>query len=84
MATITCAKCGQAKESLAAPPVGGELGQKIAERICQDCWNEWREQSGRLINHYGLNLGIPEHRTELRRAMKEFLGFEPATDKAPG
>jgi Fe-S cluster biosynthesis and repair protein YggX len=82
MATVTCAKCGEAKEALASPPVGGELGQTIATRICQDCWNEWRETSARLINHYGLNLGLPEHRAELRRAMKEFLQLEPAADQA--
>ncbi len=32
--------------------------------------------SGNLINHHGLNLGMPEHRAQLRAAMKEFLSLE--------
>ena len=76
MATLTCRRCNQTKDGLDQPPVGGELGQTIVATVCADCWGEWRETSARLINHYGLNLGQPEHRTELRRAMKEFLGLE--------
>jgi Fe-S cluster biosynthesis and repair protein YggX len=72
---ITCTRCSQDKPALDEPPVGGELGKTIVERICADCWGEWRETSSRLINHYGLNLGLPDHRQELRKAMKEFLGL---------
>ena len=75
MTTIACTRCKQRKEPLSEPPVGGQLGQAIIERICADCWEEWRETSARLINHYGLNLGIPDHRAELRRVMKEFLSL---------
>jgi hypothetical protein len=35
-----------------------------------------------LINHYGLNLGHPEHRAELRRVMKEFLGLAEEAPRA--
>lgn len=76
MATITCIRCKENKEQLAAPPVGGDLGQSIQAGICKDCWAEWRETSSRLINHYNLNLGLPDHRAEIRRVMKEFLGLE--------
>ena len=73
MAAITCVRCGESKESLGEPPVGGELGQTIVARVCADCWGEWRETSARLINHYGLNLSVPDHRQQLRKVMKEFL-----------
>ena len=76
MPVLTCTRCHQTKEALAEAPVGGQLGQAIIERICTDCWEEWRETSARLINHYGLNLGIPDHRAELRRVMKEFLSIQ--------
>ena len=76
MATITCDRCSQDKDQLEDVPMGGDLGQKIAETICSDCWGEWRTMSGQLINHHGLNLGTPEHRAEMRRVMKEFLGLE--------
>jgi len=74
--TIVCRKCGESKTPLDAPPVGGELGQTIVSSVCADCWTEWRETSARLINHYGLNLGLPDHRQELRRAMREFLNLD--------
>ena len=76
MTSITCIRCKQSKDQLGEPPVGGALGQSIQSSVCADCWNEWRETSARLINHYGLNLGLPDHRQELRRVMKEFLGLE--------
>lgn len=78
--TITCHRCHQTTDPLDEPPMGGPLGERIVAEICPDCWLEWREQSTKLINHYGLNLGSPEHRKELRRVMKEFLGLE---DPAP-
>ena len=80
MATIVCTKCNESKEPLGEPPTGGVLGQTLVERICLDCWDQWRETSAQLINHYGLNLGAPEHREQLRKAMKEFLGLEEKPD----
>jgi Fe-S cluster biosynthesis and repair protein YggX len=76
---ITCIRCKQTKAQLPSPPTGGQLGLDIQSSVCSDCWNEWRETSARLINHYGLNLGQPDHRQELRRVMKEFLGLAPST-----
>ena len=76
MATIKCDRCTNEKEQLEEVPMGGPLGEKIVETICSECWAEWRETSGQLINHHGLNLGTPEHRAQLRTVMKEFLGLE--------
>lgn len=75
MATVTCARCQEIKESLPRQPVGGPLGEMILARICPDCWQEWTATSARIINHYGLNLGHPGHRQQLREAMKDFLNL---------
>ena len=83
MKTVSCARCGEQKAALDAAPVGGEAGQAILASICSDCWAEWQEQSGRLINHYGLVLGDPAHRRYLRSAMKEFLGLATAAGDEP-
>ena len=77
MPDLLCVRCGERREALAAPPMGGELGQKIFSGICARCWNDWREESARLINHYGLSLGAPAHRERLRTEMKEFLRLVP-------
>jgi len=73
---ILCSRCHETKPALDEPPVGGVLGETIAARICAECWDEWRAASTQLSNHYGLNLGLPEHREQLRKVMKEFLGLE--------
>ena len=52
------------------------MGQRILEGVCAECWAEWREASPRVINHYGLVMGNPEHRAQLRVAMLEFLGLD--------
>ena len=77
MATsVVCARCEQEREGLEQPPMGGAHGQEILESVCRDCWQEWRETSALLINHYGLVLGNPAHRQQLRQAMREFLNLD--------
>ncbi len=77
MATnIVCARCGQERERLEQPPMGGAIGHKVQENACRECWQEWRDTSARLINHYGLALGNPAHRQQLRVAMREFLDLD--------
>ena len=56
--------------------MGGAGGQQVLESVCAACWLEWRETSEQLINHYGLVLGNPAHRQQLRLAMREFLNLE--------
>lgn len=75
-ATVICSRCEEEKPALDAPPIGGAIGQRVLEGVCAGCWSEWREASPRIINHYGLVLGNPEHRAQLRVAMLEFLGLD--------
>ena len=74
--TVICSRCEQEKPALDAAPMGGAMGQRLLEGVCADCWAEWREASARVINHYGLVLGNPDHRAQLRVAMREFLGLD--------
>jgi len=73
---VMCARCEQEREGLEQPPMGGAGGQRVLERVCAACWQEWRETSAQLINHYGLVLGDPAQRQQLRLAMWEFLNLE--------
>jgi Fe-S cluster biosynthesis and repair protein YggX len=52
------------------------MGQQVLKNVCQTCWAEWRETSAQLINHYGLVMGDPRTRAEMRRVMREFLNLE--------
>lgn len=72
MTMIVCSRCGETKPQLLIKPPG-KYGVTLQEKVCEDCWNEWREMVPKVINHYGLNLGIPEDRVQLQTAMLEFL-----------
>jgi len=74
--TVVCSRCDQEKPALDSAPMGGAMGARVLEGVCAECWAEWREASPRVINHYGLVLGNPEHRAQLRVAMLEFLGLD--------
>ncbi len=80
--TVECVRCEGEKDGLESPPMGGATGQRLMESVCQDCWQEWRETSAQIINHYGLVLGNPQHRAELRRLMREFLNLEETSAEA--
>ncbi len=79
---ITCVKCKEEKDGLESAPLGGPTGQKVLESVCGECWHEWQETSARLINHHGLTLANPEHRKQLREAMRDFLSLNE--DSSPG
>jgi Fe-S cluster biosynthesis and repair protein YggX len=76
VATITCSRCNQQRDSLERAPISGALGQSVLEHTCGECWSEWREESVRIINHYGLQPIDPAHRARLYEYMREFLKIE--------
>lgn len=53
--TIKCRRCGSDKPTLGKAPFRTELGTRIQEQICSDCWAEWLKHQTLLINHYGLD-----------------------------
>jgi len=52
------------------------VGRLVYENVCQQCWNEWFEQSVNVINHYGLNPAIREDREQLYEVMVDYLGLQ--------
>jgi Fe-S cluster biosynthesis and repair protein YggX len=73
MPTITCARCGKAKDGFDRSPFPGAVGARILEGTCRDCWGDWLKQQTMLINHYGLNVMDPQARQFLTRNMQAFL-----------
>ena len=53
--TIECRRCGPEKPTLAKPPFRNDLGKRIQEQICAECWTDWLQHQTLLINHYGLD-----------------------------
>ena len=73
MPTITCTRCGQSRDQLTRPPLPGDLGNRIYDTICQDCWKEWLRQQTAVINHYGLDLLDAKARQFLTQQTEAFL-----------
>ncbi|HUY77443.1 MAG TPA: oxidative damage protection protein [Ktedonobacterales bacterium] len=81
---VMCAKLKRELPGLEKPPFPGELGQRIYDRISQQAWEMWQEQSRLVINHYGLNLADPDARQIMRQQMEEFLfGDESGGEDKP-
>ena len=55
-----CIRCGKKNEPLGYAPVPNELGTRISEEICKDCWKEWQQKQMQLINHFGLDVTNPD------------------------
>ena len=70
---------GRARQ-LPKPPTNDDLGRRIYESVCADCWNDWfRVYSIKVINELRLDLSTEQGQAEYDRHMNEFLGFsEPA------
>lgn len=81
--TVTCGRCGKAKEGFDRAPFPGAIGARVLEGTCRDCWGDWLKQQTMLINHYGLNVMDPQARQFLTRNMEAFLfrsGSQDAVD----
>jgi Fe-S cluster biosynthesis and repair protein YggX len=72
----TCMAGSRARQ-LGGPPFNDELGRRIYESVCADCWNDWfRNYSIKVINELRLDLSTEHGQAEYDRYMREFLGLE--------
>src|SRR5262245_1913238 len=72
----TCMSRGNTRQ-LPAPPLPDEIGQRIYETICAECWNDWfRNYSTKVINELRLDLSTEYGQEEYDRHMRDFFGFE--------
>jgi tetratricopeptide (TPR) repeat protein len=72
----TC-MAGSRARRLSAPPFNDEVGKRIAESVCADCWADWvKNYSVKVINELRLDLRTDHGEAEYNRYMREFLGIE--------
>jgi len=71
-----CPSGPQARQ-LKAPPMKDEIGRRIYETVCADCWTDWmKNYSIKVINELRLDLSTERGQEEYDRYMREFLGLE--------
>ena len=69
-----CDRCDRKNpDQIERQPFPNELGERIVETICADCWEEWKQHQMLLINHYGLKLNEPNAREFLYENLRAFL-----------
>ena len=70
---------GARARQLPSPPMPDEIGQKIHDSVCADCWNDWfGNYSIKVINELHLDLSTERGQGEYDKHMREFLGLEEA------
>jgi Fe-S cluster biosynthesis and repair protein YggX len=68
---------GQFARHLAKPPMPDELGKKIFDNICADCWEYWfKDLSIKVINEMRLDLSTEKGQEVYDNIMRETLGIE--------
>jgi Fe-S cluster biosynthesis and repair protein YggX len=61
---------------LPRPPMNDELGRRIYESVCAECWDYWlRNLSIKVINEMRLDLGDERHAETYDQIMRETLGL---------
>ncbi len=67
---------GSHARQMEKPPMGGEIGQQLQEKVCADCWNYWlRDLSIKVINEMRLDLSTEQGAEVYDQIMRESLGL---------
>lgn len=67
---------GPRARPLPAPPMSDDLGRRIQESVCADCWQDWlRNYSIKVINELRLDLSSERGQELYDQYMMEFLGL---------
>lgn len=67
---------GAHARQLARPPMNDDIGRKIYEQVCADCWDYWlRNLSIKVINEMRLDLSTEQGADVYDQIMRETLGI---------
>ena len=68
---------GRHARQLPVPPMPDELGQRIYQTVCADCWDYWlRNLSIKVINEMRLDLSRDRDQETYDQIMRETLGID--------
>jgi Fe-S cluster biosynthesis and repair protein YggX len=68
---------GKRARQLPKPPISDDVGLRIYERVCSDCWTAWvKDHSVKVINELRLDLSTEQGSAEYDKYMLEFLGLD--------
>jgi Fe-S cluster biosynthesis and repair protein YggX len=68
---------GRYGRQLPKAPMSDDMGRRIYETVCADCWNDWlKNYSIKVINELRLDLSTERGQEEYDRHMREYLGLD--------
>jgi Fe-S cluster biosynthesis and repair protein YggX len=73
---VKCRKLGRELPGLKKPPYRNALGQRLFDEVSQEAWDQWLQESVRLINTYRIDLGDPEGQRFMLQQTALYFGFE--------
>lgn len=76
MSTVTCSRCKLDRPAIEGNPYPGDLGEKIRDKVCAQCWSEWQQAEVIVINELRLDFMDPRSQDTLALHMREFLGLD--------
>lgn len=82
--TVKCSRCGEVREGLARAPYPGELGRRLLENACSQCWAEWEQMEVMVINELRLNFMDPKSMEVLAGHLREFFFLPPPEGQGGG
>jgi tetratricopeptide (TPR) repeat protein len=77
---------GNRAHRLPSPPFPDQLGARIEDAVCADCWDNWlRNFSIKVINELHLDLSTEHGQSEYDKYLRDYLGFveTPVASGAP-
>src|SRR5262249_1264100 len=67
---------GRFARQLPKPPMSDDIGRRIYENVCADCWNDWlKNYSIKVINELRLDLSTERGQEEYDGHMRDYLGL---------
>ncbi|MFC4160275.1 oxidative damage protection protein [Chitinimonas lacunae] len=80
---VHCVKLGREAEALDFPPMPGEIGKRIFEKVSKEAWQGWIKHQTMLINENRLNLADSRARQYLQQQMENYF-FGSGADMPQG
>ena len=80
---VHCIKLDKESEVLDRPPVPGELGERVFERVSKEAWTGWLSHQTMLINENRLSMRDPEAKMFLQDELEKYF-FGEGSEKPAG
>lgn len=70
--SFRCVRCG-AGEVMAYPPMRGDLGEQVKEKLCGACWRQWLGMGTKIINEMRLDMREDRSQDIYDRYLNEYM-----------